>query len=156
MQTTYEAFRAQYIKTENPFNQGVIKNLKEIFISKIPPSLIDFRSIVKEDEPTETNTATSKEIVSIEMGEMLDHRRKSCAGARNTLRDVMAREPVTSANTLRNIMDREIDMSQRQREHEPERKDQIEIDVNYCEIESNVEEKNVNDDDTAQKVDRFL
>ncbi|KAJ0042493.1 hypothetical protein Pint_18392 [Pistacia integerrima] len=49
-QTTYENFRYRYDKKENPFNKGMAKNLKEIFFTKIPPSMIDFREWTTEDD----------------------------------------------------------------------------------------------------------
>lgn len=49
-QTTYENFRYRYDKKENPYNKGILDNLRETFFSKIPPSLIDFRALVQECE----------------------------------------------------------------------------------------------------------
>ncbi|CAA2983888.1 probable S-acyltransferase 1 [Olea europaea subsp. europaea] len=50
-QTTYENFRYRYDKKENPYNLGMIKNLKEIFFSKTAPSLVNFRKwVIVEDE----------------------------------------------------------------------------------------------------------
>lgn len=72
-QTTYENFRYRYDK-ENSYHKGVIKNFAEIFLSKIPPSLNDFRAYIQEDdsivmEPTSPNVgSTSKEKIDIEMG----------------------------------------------------------------------------------------
>ncbi|XP_044507015.1 probable protein S-acyltransferase 1 [Mangifera indica] len=48
-QTTYENFRYRYDRKGNPFNKGVARNLEEIFFSKIPPSLINFREWTTED-----------------------------------------------------------------------------------------------------------
>ncbi|KAL2534914.1 putative protein S-acyltransferase 4 [Abeliophyllum distichum] len=76
-QTTYENFRNHYDKKENPYNKGVIRNLKEVFFSKIPLSMNDFQANVEEDEKMgmEPTTAkfmgsitTSKEKIDIEMG----------------------------------------------------------------------------------------
>ncbi|KZV22496.1 putative protein S-acyltransferase 4-like [Dorcoceras hygrometricum] len=78
-QTTYENFRYRYDKKENPYNKGVIKNLKEVFFSKIPPSMNDFRSFVFEDESVVVEPTghdfmdmggmkSSKEKIDIEMG----------------------------------------------------------------------------------------
>ncbi|XP_024931794.3 probable protein S-acyltransferase 4 isoform X2 [Ziziphus jujuba] len=51
-QTTYENFRYRYDKKENPFRNGILGNFGEVFCSKIPPSLINFRAWVSEfDEP---------------------------------------------------------------------------------------------------------
>lgn len=50
LQTTYENFRYRYEKKKNPYNMGIVWNLKEVFFSKIPPSLINFRELVTEDE----------------------------------------------------------------------------------------------------------
>lgn len=78
-QTTYENFRYRYDKKENPYNKGIIKNLKEVFFSKIPPSMNDFRTFVHEEEsvvvePTDHDfmvmggMKSSKEKIDIEMG----------------------------------------------------------------------------------------
>ncbi|XP_008811959.1 probable protein S-acyltransferase 1 [Phoenix dactylifera] len=48
-QTTYENFRYRYDKKDNPYNKGALENFKELFFSKIPPSMNDFRSWVLED-----------------------------------------------------------------------------------------------------------
>lgn len=79
-QTTYENFRYRYDKKENPYNRGIINNLKEVFLSKIPSSKNDFRAFVQEDEnmmmvPTTPNLVrgmtSSKEKIDIEMGSKL-------------------------------------------------------------------------------------
>ncbi|XP_071688463.1 probable protein S-acyltransferase 2 [Rutidosis leptorrhynchoides] len=49
-QTTYENFRYRYEKKKNPFNEGFIKNLRDVFGSELPPS-IDFREwVTMEDD----------------------------------------------------------------------------------------------------------
>ncbi|KAK6120420.1 hypothetical protein DH2020_045834 [Rehmannia glutinosa] len=48
--TTYENFRYRYDKKENPYNQGMMNNLKEILFSKTVPSMINFREWVTEDD----------------------------------------------------------------------------------------------------------
>lgn len=78
MQTTYENFRYRYDKKENPYNRGMLSNFREVFFSRIPPSMNDFRAIVKEDDVVITETAgqnfmggiraSSKEKIDIEMG----------------------------------------------------------------------------------------
>ncbi|XP_057487982.1 probable protein S-acyltransferase 1 [Actinidia eriantha] len=71
-QTTYENFRYRYDKKKNPYNNGIIKNLKEIFFSKAPPSAINFREwVVEDDGPIMGGIICSKEKVDIEMGGML-------------------------------------------------------------------------------------
>ncbi|CAK7340317.1 unnamed protein product [Dovyalis caffra] len=76
-QTTYENFRYRYDKKENPYNRGVIRNIREIFFSKIPRSMNKFRSFVDEDEHMAVgsltpnlgdNLVSSKEKIDIEMG----------------------------------------------------------------------------------------
>ncbi|KAI3677979.1 hypothetical protein L6452_37255 [Arctium lappa] len=73
-QTTYENFRYRYDKKENPYHKGIKRNLLEVFLKKIPPSLNDFRAFVHEDEnmvmePTGSDLVrTSKEKIDIEMG----------------------------------------------------------------------------------------
>lgn len=77
MQTTYENFRYRYDKKENPYNKGILGNIWEIFLSKIPPSMNKFRSFVKEEDYMMAETPTSnlgeslvssKEKIDIEMG----------------------------------------------------------------------------------------
>ncbi|PWA93337.1 DHHC-type zinc finger family protein [Artemisia annua] len=71
-QTTYENFRCRYNKKENPYHKGVKQNLTEVFLSKIPPSLIDFRAYIHEEdslviEPTSSNLEDSpKEKIDME------------------------------------------------------------------------------------------
>ncbi|KAJ4706785.1 S-acyltransferase [Melia azedarach] len=59
-QTTYENFRYRYDKKENPFNKGIIKNIKELFFSKIPPSMINFRIWVTEEDESVVGSATAE------------------------------------------------------------------------------------------------
>lgn len=76
LQTTYENFRYRYDKKENPYNKGLFGNFKDVFFSKIPSSMNDFRSWVFEDsKETGTHISTngisiisSKEKIDIEMG----------------------------------------------------------------------------------------
>lgn len=75
VQTTYENFRYRYDKKENPYNKGLIKNFQEVFFTRIPPSKLDFRAFVQEDEimtaePTDEDPIedSSKEKIDIEMG----------------------------------------------------------------------------------------
>ncbi|XP_050234986.1 probable protein S-acyltransferase 4 [Mercurialis annua] len=76
-QTTYENFRYRYDKKENPYNMGLMRNVKEIFFTKIPASMNKFRSFVEEDDsivatPVMPNLGdgfvSSKEKIDIEMG----------------------------------------------------------------------------------------
>ncbi|GKB68647.1 probable protein S-acyltransferase 4 isoform X2 [Tanacetum coccineum] len=73
--TTYENFRYRYDKKENPYHKGISRNLVEVFLSKIPPSLNNFRAFVFEDERMGIETTnsdlvhrSSKEKIDIEMG----------------------------------------------------------------------------------------
>ncbi|OMO98718.1 Zinc finger, DHHC-type, palmitoyltransferase [Corchorus capsularis] len=75
--TTYENFRYRYDKKENPYNKGTARNLAEVFFSKIPPSLNNFRSFVEESEHMVMGSVTTnlvdghispKEKIDIEMG----------------------------------------------------------------------------------------
>ncbi|XP_040379950.1 probable protein S-acyltransferase 7 isoform X1 [Oryza brachyantha] len=45
-QTTYENFRYRYDQRANPYNRGVVENIKEIFFSAIPASKNNFRAKV--------------------------------------------------------------------------------------------------------------
>ncbi|OVA13801.1 zinc finger protein [Macleaya cordata] len=76
-QTTYENFRYRYDKKENPYNKGIPRNIRELFLSKIPPSLNDFRAWVQEEDLIEVvgsitphikGIISSKEKGDIEMG----------------------------------------------------------------------------------------
>lgn len=76
-QTTYENFRYRYDKKENPYNKGIARNIRELFLSKIPPSLNDFRAWVQEEDLIESlgsstphlkGIMSSKEKGDIEMG----------------------------------------------------------------------------------------
>ena len=83
MQTTYENFRYRYDKKENPYNKGGFGNFKEIFFSKIPPSMNNFRAPAAIDEPPLQMDPTSghfvesiaspKEKIDIEMGSAGDN-----------------------------------------------------------------------------------
>ncbi|KAL7169397.1 hypothetical protein ACSBR2_034441 [Camellia fascicularis] len=77
---TYENFRYRYDKKENPFNNGIVKNLKEIILSKTPPSVINFREwVVEEADPIMESInqkfargmIRSKDKLDIEMGGVL-------------------------------------------------------------------------------------
>lgn len=75
LQTTYENFRYRYEKKENPYNKGLFGNFKDVFFSKIPPSLNDFRAWVLQDAIHDTTSpdglleiVSSKEKVDLEMG----------------------------------------------------------------------------------------
>ncbi|XP_068665863.1 probable protein S-acyltransferase 7 isoform X2 [Aristolochia californica] len=48
-QTTYENFRYRYDGKMNPYNRGLAQNIREVFLSRIPPSKNNFRARVKED-----------------------------------------------------------------------------------------------------------
>lgn len=51
-QTTYENFRYRYDKKENPYSRGMLQNMKELFFSKIPQPLVDFRAWTTEGDET--------------------------------------------------------------------------------------------------------
>ncbi|KAL8191625.1 hypothetical protein R6Q57_028356 [Mikania cordata] len=59
--TTYENFRYRYSKKENPYHKGIKNNLKEVFFSKIPPSLNDFRAYIQEDDSLVMDTTPNVE-----------------------------------------------------------------------------------------------
>ncbi|KAB2608455.1 protein S-acyltransferase 1 [Pyrus ussuriensis x Pyrus communis] len=87
-QTTYENFRYRYDKNENPYTKRLPENLKEVFCSRIPPSMVNFREwvLVKDIDvdmgrasiASESNRGfiASKEKFAIEMGNKYgkDHR----------------------------------------------------------------------------------
>ncbi|KAJ0977960.1 hypothetical protein J5N97_013434 [Dioscorea zingiberensis] len=75
-QTTYENFRYRYDKKENPYNKGLFGNFRDVFFSKIPLSMNDFRSWVLEDTKESGSIVSSNGIniispngkIDIEMG----------------------------------------------------------------------------------------
>ncbi|KAG8054107.1 hypothetical protein GUJ93_ZPchr0001g32123 [Zizania palustris] len=74
-QTTYENFRYRYDQRANPYNRGIVENIKEIFFTAIPPSRNNFRARVPQDQglrPRPTNGFMSPNMGSavgdIEMG----------------------------------------------------------------------------------------
>uniref|UniRef100_A0A0E0JT03 S-acyltransferase n=1 Tax=Oryza punctata TaxID=4537 RepID=A0A0E0JT03_ORYPU len=76
-QTTYENFRYRYDQRANPYNRGVVENIKEIFFSVIPASKNNFRARVPAPQdqglrPRPTNGFMSpnmgRAIGDIEMG----------------------------------------------------------------------------------------
>ncbi|XP_042432847.1 probable protein S-acyltransferase 4 [Zingiber officinale] len=77
-QTTYENFRYRYDKRENPYNKGLLGNIKDVFFTKIPPSLNDFRSWVLELDAFSTasnggmSIKRSKEMIDLEIGNVSD------------------------------------------------------------------------------------
>jgi palmitoyltransferase ZDHHC9/14/18 len=48
LQTTYENFRYHYDKKDNPYRKSIAANFAEVFFTKIPPPMNDFRSWVGE------------------------------------------------------------------------------------------------------------
>ena len=48
MQTTYENFRYHYDKKDNPYRKRIAANFAEVFFTKIPPPMTNFRSWVGE------------------------------------------------------------------------------------------------------------
>ena len=57
MQTTYENFRYRSENRVNPYNQGAVRNFREILCTKIPASKTDFRAKVERE--------TSRQMVGI-------------------------------------------------------------------------------------------
>lgn len=79
-QTTYESFRYRYDKKDNPYNKGVFSNFKDIFLSRVPPSLVKFRAWTSEYDDQSvvssyrdyTGGFSLKEKFDIEMGSKHD------------------------------------------------------------------------------------
>ncbi|KAF6163878.1 hypothetical protein GIB67_024733 [Kingdonia uniflora] len=59
-QTTYENFRYRYDKKENPYNKGMLHNIRELFFSKIPPSMNNFRDWVLEEDHIQVSITPKK------------------------------------------------------------------------------------------------
>ncbi|XP_062208669.1 probable protein S-acyltransferase 4 [Phragmites australis] len=79
-QTTYENFRYRYDKKENPYNRGVLANISEVFFTRMPPSMNNFRAWVALPEPetfdggplssrSKIDLVGTKEMIDLEMGE---------------------------------------------------------------------------------------
>ncbi|PWA93336.1 Zinc finger, DHHC-type, palmitoyltransferase [Artemisia annua] len=58
--TTYENFRYRYEKKKNPFNEGFLKNIKDVFCSKLPPP-VDFREWVSVEDEDASNILSLSE-----------------------------------------------------------------------------------------------
>ncbi|XP_013635138.1 PREDICTED: probable protein S-acyltransferase 2 isoform X1 [Brassica oleracea var. oleracea] len=58
--TTYEKFRYRYDKKENPYRKGLFKNLFEVFLSRIPPPMINFRDRAQEEPDVEVGSIASE------------------------------------------------------------------------------------------------
>ena len=56
LQTAYENFRQSYVGSKNPFDKGVLNNIKEFLFVPLPPSRVDFRAEVT---PRWSSTAAS-------------------------------------------------------------------------------------------------
>ncbi|RAL41703.1 hypothetical protein DM860_008885 [Cuscuta australis] len=48
-QSTYENFRNRYDQRINPFNQGTIQNIMEVFCTSVPPSKNNFRAMIQKE-----------------------------------------------------------------------------------------------------------
>ncbi|OVA09721.1 zinc finger protein [Macleaya cordata] len=59
-QTTYENFRYRYDEKTNPYNRGLVRNVGEIFFSKIPTSRNNFRAKVREVSVSGFTTSLSR------------------------------------------------------------------------------------------------
>lgn len=44
MQTAYENFRKRYEGSSNPYDKGIIGNIREVLFAPLPPSRVDFRA----------------------------------------------------------------------------------------------------------------
>ncbi|XP_039000472.1 probable protein S-acyltransferase 3 [Hibiscus syriacus] len=71
-QTTYESFRYRYDRKANPFNKGILRNFRSVLLSRIPPSLNNFRAWTSEDDEglsvIEDSVNGSKRNPQVEMG----------------------------------------------------------------------------------------
>ncbi|KAJ0052781.1 hypothetical protein Pint_02029 [Pistacia integerrima] len=45
-QTAYENFRQRYVDSQNPYDKGILSNVKEVLFAPVPPSRVDFRAEV--------------------------------------------------------------------------------------------------------------
>ncbi|XP_057954019.1 probable protein S-acyltransferase 1 [Malania oleifera] len=46
-QTAYENFRQRFVGSKNPYDKGILRNIKEVLPVPLPPSMVDFRAEVK-------------------------------------------------------------------------------------------------------------
>ncbi|CAL9088498.1 unnamed protein product [Musa acuminata var. zebrina] len=48
-QTARENFKQSYAKTPNPYDKGILRNIKEALFTRLPPSKVNFRALVEPD-----------------------------------------------------------------------------------------------------------
>ncbi|THU47642.1 hypothetical protein C4D60_Mb09t17760 [Musa balbisiana] len=48
-QTARENFKQLYAKTPNPYDKGILRNIKEALFTRLPPSKVNFRALVEPD-----------------------------------------------------------------------------------------------------------
>ncbi|XP_009790623.1 putative protein S-acyltransferase 1 [Nicotiana tabacum] len=88
-QTTYENFRYRYEKKENPYSRGILKNLKEILCSKPPPSLVNFREwVIEEDDPSVKSISMNHKYGSINSKGKFDLEMGGILGKDGTLQNM--------------------------------------------------------------------
>jgi palmitoyltransferase ZDHHC9/14/18 len=44
VQTSHERYKGQYRSSPNPYDKGVVGNIKECLFDKLPPPRVDFRA----------------------------------------------------------------------------------------------------------------
>lgn len=89
LQTTYENFRYRYEKKENPYSRGILKNLKEILCSKPPPSLVNFREwVIEEDDPSVKSISMNHKYGSINSKGKFDLEMGGILGKDGTLQNM--------------------------------------------------------------------
>ncbi|KAL5994827.1 hypothetical protein ACLOJK_024884 [Asimina triloba] len=74
IKTTYENFRSRYDKKDNPYDTGILRNIKEALFTKTPPSMNDFRSLVVDD--------------AMEFGEIIPNEVKADSETRRAVQEV--------------------------------------------------------------------
>ncbi|XP_020592342.1 probable protein S-acyltransferase 7 [Phalaenopsis equestris] len=67
-QTARENFKQRFSKSPNPFDKGVINNIKEALFSRLPPSKINFRAVVEAQDGSIRSTNSAANSIRIDDG----------------------------------------------------------------------------------------
>ncbi|PKA61857.1 putative S-acyltransferase [Apostasia shenzhenica] len=88
-QTTYENFRYRYDKKENPYNKGILGNIGDIYCTKIPPSLNNFRSWVLEEQVESQSSNFAVDIICSNVKGDLEMGKNHDSGSKGSMPDIL-------------------------------------------------------------------
>nr|AQX44144.1 hypothetical protein [Apostasia odorata] len=57
-QTARENFKQRYAESPNPYDKGLLSNIKEALFTRLPPSKVNFRAVVEKQDGSLTRTAS--------------------------------------------------------------------------------------------------